>query len=235
MDNCNFTIKHYEDILRSIKSNNFVPIFFNQINTYKKEIIIRHDIDLDVNSALVLSRIESKHNIKSTYFFWLTSPFYNIFDPENKNKILEIIDLGHEIGLHFNGNCYSVKNSNELISKINLEKNILEQYLNVYIKIVSFHMPSKSLINNNITMGNIDNTYHSKYFKQYKYLSDSAKNWRDGCVCKYLSNENNKKIQVLFHPFWWKDVCNEKEDEKICYINNRFNALSNEWEKHIQV
>lgn len=235
MDNCSFTIKHYEDILRSIKSNNFVPIFFNQINTYNKEILIRHDIDLDINSALALSRIEKKHGIKSTYFFWLTSPFYNIFDPDNKNKILEIIDLGHEIGLHFDENCYSINNNIELISQINLEKNILEKYLNIYIKIVSFHMPSKSLINNNITIGNIDNTYHCKYFKQFKYLSDSARNWREGCICKYLNNENYTKIQALFHPIWWNNVCTNKANAKNCYINNRVNALNKEWEKHIQV
>ena len=65
-----------------------MSLFFNEKIKNKFNIILRHDIDFDVDYALKMAKMENKLNIKSTYFFFLLkSNFYNILNPNiEKNK-----------------------------------------------------------------------------------------------------------------------------------------------------
>ena len=36
---------------------------------------------------------------------------------------------------------------------------------------------------------------------RWKYLSDSARRWREGCVCEWLGKVD--RLEVLIHPVWW--------------------------------
>ena len=62
-------------------------------------ILLRHDVEFDISRALELAKIESKHNVKSTFFFQVYSSAYNSLSPINKNMIKQIKDLGHNIGI----------------------------------------------------------------------------------------------------------------------------------------
>ncbi|MDH3361128.1 MAG: hypothetical protein OEL51_02070, partial [Nitrosopumilus sp.] len=37
--------------------------------------------------------------------------------------------------------------------------------------------------------------------KQTKYISDSGRYWREGCMCKHINK--HEKLQILTHPIWW--------------------------------
>ena len=65
---------------------------------------MRHDIDIDILPAVNLAKFENKLGIKSSYFFRVNAKNYNILSLTTLNSISRIKDLGHEIGLHLDGN-----------------------------------------------------------------------------------------------------------------------------------
>ena len=214
-----FSEKNYINILKKIKNK---TIFFNDTQKEKHFTLWRHDIDYSVHRALSLAIIEKKQRVKSTYFVQLGSILYNIFEIEVKNKLLKILSLNHQIGLHFDPNKYDIKNNKDLKKYLTFEKNILERLLKIKIKVFSFHNPSKQILRyNNFRYSKMINTY-AKYFikNDVKYCSDSKGYWRFKNLENFL-DEKNDKIQVLTHPEWWqKEIMSPYERIKRC-VNGR--------------
>ena len=61
--------------------------------------LIRHDIDFSVDLALEIAAFEKDIGITTTYFFMMSSAFYNIFSLRNQKSINEIKKMGHKISL----------------------------------------------------------------------------------------------------------------------------------------
>jgi len=205
MGNCSFSLEHYKDLMHMVVDNNYQPVFFNEAALGGREIIFRHDIDIDLAGALNFARIENEYNIKATYFIWLSSPFYNIFEPSNREAINSILKMGHQIGLHFYEGDYDLEEQSDLTPYIRRETGILELAFQTKIHAVSFHIPSKSLLQGEYQFNReFINTYHEDFFKKCKYISDSSMHWREGCLCKLLERGTVERIQVLMHPLWWQ-------------------------------
>lgn len=62
-----------------------------------KSVIIRHDIDLQIEKAVKMAEIEHDMNVSSTYFVLVSSNFYNIFSKRNEDYLRRICDLGHAV------------------------------------------------------------------------------------------------------------------------------------------
>jgi len=203
---CNFTLKHYEDICNIILKNQYKVCFFNDnLDNLENVLILRHDVDQSLDQSIKIAKIENKYNIKSTFFIWLRSPFYNIFEKKYSDIIYEIANLGHQIGLHFDESVYKIENEVDLNNYINKEANIIKSFFNIDIFAVSMHRPSKWLLNNDVKLDEYINTYEKRFFKDFKYFSDSRRQWKEGCICKKINTNNYNKLHVLIHPFWWVD------------------------------
>ena len=61
---------NYIKFIKKFKDSGYEFIFFNEKIKSKFNIILRHDIDFDVDYALKMAKMENKLNIKSTYFFF---------------------------------------------------------------------------------------------------------------------------------------------------------------------
>lgn len=232
--NCNFSYSHYNELMKLIKQKNYKTIFFNQKDN-DNSIIIRHDLDQSLTCAYEIAKIEAENDVKATYFLWLNSPFYNIFEKENKNIISEIIRMGHEIQLHFDETSYKIDNLNDLNKYINIEKNIIEQYFNVNISVVSFHRPSKYVLENNVDLGDLINTYSNDFFKEFKYISDSRGIWKEGCLCNLLEHNIYNKLQVLIHPIWWGNEPKKNIDKLDDFINFSVDKFKDNLSKNITI
>lgn len=75
---------------------------YSEITTKdEKFIILRHDIEFSPKRAYDLAVVEAKYGICSTFFFQISNNAYNIFSEKNKERIMEIMSMGHKVGLHF--------------------------------------------------------------------------------------------------------------------------------------
>ena len=63
-------------------------------------IALRHDVDYDLDLALELAYWEHRNGFQSTYYVLHTAEYWQ--DPRLIDKLLQIQDFGHEIGLHLN-------------------------------------------------------------------------------------------------------------------------------------
>lgn len=202
---CNFTLKHYEEILKLALNKGYHFLLFQQKpDKYKKVIYLRHDIDISPDNVIKLARIENKLKIRSTYFYLLHDIFYNILEKQVFADIQTVQKLGHQIGLHFDENFYIGKDNNfkNIKKRIIEDLNLMENIIDTKVIAVSFHNP-KVVLGKEIKNKRFINIYSNEYFKEIKYLSDSLQNWRERCLCKLLEEEKYNKMQILIHPLWW--------------------------------
>ena len=70
-----FTYSGYEELVNELKTHKYE--FCSYENYYKdsKCVIMRHDIDYDLEQAVRLAEIENRLGISSTYFVLLSSDF----------------------------------------------------------------------------------------------------------------------------------------------------------------
>ena len=202
--NCNFTLKHYEEICNIIAKSQYKICFFNNCSSnFRNVLILRHDVDQSLEQSSKMAKIENEYSIKSTFFIWLRSPFYNIFEKKYADIIYEIINLGHQIGLHFDESSYKMGNEIDLNNYIDKEVNIIKDFFNLDIFAISMHRPSKWILNNDIRFKKYINVYSKKYFEEFKYFSDSRRQWKEGCICNKINIIKYNKLHILIHPFWW--------------------------------
>ena len=72
-----FTYQDLDKLFSYIKKN--YPVFLMGTQQYQRGIILRHDIDLDLNAAQKMAALEKKHGLRSTFFvmFFLILPVCN--------------------------------------------------------------------------------------------------------------------------------------------------------------
>ncbi len=201
-----FTELNYRHILNLIKIR-YNTIFFTNYRNKGRNLLLRHDIDCSVHRAYRLAQIEAENNIYSTFFLWMHSPHYNLFEEEIVNLVNRIIYLGHEIGLHFDIGFYDQKkfDRDRLLEYMEFEKYILEKLFHKSITVFSFHEPSDETLKYysvDCYCGMI-NTYSVFIRDNYDYCSDSNGYWRFRRLEDVLIKADAEKLQLLLHPEWW--------------------------------
>lgn len=204
VDRPEFTYDSYHQLLELLTESGYKFIKYGDIdNDYT--VILRHDIDTSISKAVKLAELEHKWGgIQSTYFVLLTSNFYNVASRESIEGLKQILTLGHEIGLHFDEMSYPemAGNPEEIKNCIIREANILGEILQHPIKVVSYHRPTKNILNAQLEIPGLINSYGYKYFQEYKYLSDSRHRWREP-VLDIIRTKEYKKLHILTHAFWY--------------------------------
>lgn len=214
-----FTYSAYIDLINLLKEKKYIFSNYNDYSEKNKSVIFRHDVDICLERAVKLAKIENNNNIKSTYFILLSTEIYNVFSKESDKMLKEILELGHEIGLHFDELKYDINNKKELENYVQYEKNILEKALGIKIKTVSMHIPSNWILENDIQFKNIKNSYSKKFLKEFKYLSDSMMNWREDVV-GIIEKETYDKLHILTHPFWYTEKKSNIKELASVFIEN---------------
>ena len=174
-----------------IKCVKLAPRYFRVFEAFKNNkqgLILRHDVDWSIEDAFKFFRIERKNNIKSTYYFRVSSPTYNILTSENKKMLREIEASGFEIGLHFDKSIYKKNVLNHFLK----EKIILEDILGKKILSYSDHMPSANgFFKNKLKLSN---AYDKKIFVKNDYISDSRFEFKKNLIDLIKQSKKKKYI-----------------------------------------
>ncbi len=198
-----FSYDGYIKLISEFKQEGYSFIYFTEESESIKQIILRHDIDNSIESALRLARIEHELGVKSTYFVLLGTDFYNPFSLSSKEMMKEIINLGHSIGLHFDCRNYRLEGKDGLLENIRKELGILSNIIDMPVNVVSFHRPIKEYIGISLA-DDIISTYEKRYFYDFKYISDSRMKWHDNPF--EAIRQGMEKIQLLTHAVWYGDA-----------------------------
>ncbi len=219
-----FTYDSYIGLLRLLKDEQYRFDSYEEVDLPGKAVIMRHDIDNSLEKAARMSHVETAEfgdELKSVYFLLISSDFYNVFSLKNLKFIERIIQDGHEIGLHFDEMRYPehIGNTEVLSGFVKNEADILSKCIGLPVTKVSMHRPSKGLLEADLLIPGMINTYSSRYFNEVKYLSDSRRNWREP-VEKIIKSGEYSKLQILVHPFWYEEKESDMKETITSFINS---------------
>ncbi len=226
-----FIHKIYKEFLETLKVKEFqfltIDEFYNsKYNKSKPFILIRHDVDRRPNSSLKMAKIENSMGVKATYYF-------RTIPKTLKPKIIkEIVNLGHEIGYHYESLAETNGDYKKAIQ--DFEKN-LEKLREIYpIKTIAMHGRPTSKWDSRMLW---DRYNYKKYniviepyfdidFKEILYITDASRQWdnentnlRDkvdsGFDFKFTNTvdiinliqdiDAPKRIMINIHPEHWAE------------------------------
>ena len=201
-----FTYEAYTRMLQKIFDYGYRFVNYSYWQDKEKTVILRHDIDQDLQKAVIFSEIEkySKLEVEATYFVLVSTNFYNVHHKTSRECMKKIIENGGKIGLHFDETQYSIFDEDELRGLVNKEAEILSNIIETKIEAVSMHRPSEKLLSLNLKFPNIINSYGAAYIREMKYLSDSRRYWREN-IEQVIENGNYPRLHILTHPFWYME------------------------------
>lgn len=214
MANTRFSTSGYLDLIRMAKSRNYEFITFSQLSSAAdgRLCLLRHDVDVSVSLALEMARLEAEQGIYSTYFMMLRSPVYNLLSRANYIALGKIVELGHEIGLHFDA-AHPQVDSDSLPDLVQEEANLLGRICKSKISAVSFHQPTQDIVEADIDIRGIVNTYNKQQLAGWYYISDSNREWRNLDALSLFQQALHENVQLLIHPMWW--ICDEPSTKSV--------------------
>lgn len=222
-----FTLENYARLIETAKEKGFNFISYtDEFVPERKDILWRHDVEFEPDIALEMAEIESSFGVKSTYFFQIHSPFYNLFDPHYTTVFNKIKELGHYVGLHFDSHYYKIDEEAKLNEYITIDKEYFEKVLDTKIDAFSFHNTTP------FTHGCLEykyagliNVYSSHFKTKFNYCGDSLGYWRFDRLEDVLNDENIRHLQVLTHDANWSEMILSPRQRFISAIQNRAKRL----------
>lgn len=253
-----FSYNEYKQMIEQIRAHIPIVSFDAVTPDTLWYCVIRHDVEFSIERALQLAKVEAELGISSTYVFQVCNNNYNPFSHKNRQHILDIAAMGHDIGVHvhlgnFNENVQSIENY------IIHQAQLLSIALGYPIDKFSMHRPLKKHIENSITIPGYINMNDTKFFTYTDnfniydlpvlYLADSNHEWKYGNPLD-INFSKISKMQLNCHPFSWSEkgldnwnnfniLTIEKQLEALDSINEEIKTypkeLYNEFKRNLSV
>ena len=197
-----FTHEAYKNLIELLRENRYQIKTYHTWQDCTRCVILRHDIDNSIDQAVALARIEQELDVVSTYFVLLTSDFYNPASKGSLEKLRKIQSMGHELGLHFDEKAYPDGTPEETVQRILKECEVLSALLETEVSTVSMHRPSQATLDADLQIPGMVNSYGRTFFRDFKYLSDSRRRWREP-VEEIIQSGTYDRLHILTHAFWY--------------------------------
>jgi hypothetical protein len=177
---CAFDLDHYAELLDAAVAGGYRWASFDA-EPSAGDLFLRHDVDLSLEAALELARLEHARGARATYFLMTESVFYNLDSELGRDTLQELRDLGHAVGLHA---VYPRAAHDDRFDAV-----------------VAWHNPDRAYVNEPVS--GFVNVMQPPWFTKGKYRSDSNQNWREGCPHDELQAGAFEWLQLLVHPEIW--------------------------------
>ncbi|HEX3226058.1 MAG TPA: hypothetical protein VHQ89_08165 [Gaiellaceae bacterium] len=177
---CAFDLEHYGELLDAIAAGGYRYASF-KAEPEAGTVLLRHDVDLSLDAALRLARLERERDATATYFLMTESIFYNLDSAHGRETLEELRELGHAVGLHA---VYPRAPRDDRFDAV-----------------VAWHNPDPEYVHEPVS--GMVNVMHPPWFTKGRYRSDSNQHWREGCPHEELAHGDFEWLQLLVHPEIW--------------------------------
>jgi hypothetical protein len=219
-----FTINGYRNILTRALELGYLVVPFRNFTMPKDRpvLLLRHDLDHSLLRAEALAEIEATLGLASTFFIQTDCEFYNLLSRESRRLIYRLVELGHEIGLHYTADRYRGQGGSRAIVG---DLRLLEDLSGSPVVSASQHIP---IDGEPIALSDyIQNEAYEARFTAYPmtYISDSLMVWRDATPHDLL--DRFASFQFLSHPETWygsrnmEDVLGKIQEEETQRLRTR--------------
>ena len=145
------------------------------------EIFLRHDVDLFLDAALRMAKLEAERGVTATYFLMTRSVFYNLGSREGEAALQRLRELGHAVGLH------------AVHPRIDFDER--------FDAVLAWHNPEPDYVNEPVD--GLVNVMTPPWFDREHYRSDSNQHFRSGDPTDALASGELEWLQLLIHPEIW--------------------------------
>lgn len=208
MMSVDFSMQGYGRLLDHFDRHGYEMIRFGELRQQSSRparCLLRHDVDATTDFAVRMAEFEAARQVRSTYFVMLRSPLYNALSRACTDDVRRIVELGHEVGLHFDA-AFDPASSVPVAARIERELAVLSGMTGVTASAFSFHQPDAALLASRIVVTGAVNAY-ALDAEGWQYISDSNRDWRGRDVLGMIAQRG--LLQILVHPMWW--VCESAE------------------------
>jgi len=167
--------------------------------------ILRHDVDYSTRAALTLAEQESDRCIRATYFLLPNSIYYNLLDPAHAGVPGRLIELGHEVGLHYDVNLLRRFAREKWTEIMRVQIRLLEVLSGSAVLSIAMHQPGLNGEDPLRQTSDFLNAYDDRFVREMPYFSDSCRAWRDSAWCVLDSAELPPRFQLALHPINWSE------------------------------
>ncbi|MBR44946.1 MAG: GNAT family N-acetyltransferase, partial [Rhodospirillaceae bacterium] len=135
----------YRDLVESLLARDYAVAGYGDADPAARHLILRHDLDMSIEAALPIARIEAELGVAASYFVLLRGETYNPWTAAACAGLRQLLDLGHDIGLHLDASLYPGQ-AEALDRAAEEECRMLETITGAAIETVSFHRPAEALL-----------------------------------------------------------------------------------------
>jgi peptidoglycan/xylan/chitin deacetylase (PgdA/CDA1 family) len=177
---CAFDLDHYRELLDAAEAGGYRWARFDA-EPKPGDLFLRHDVDLSLEAARTMARLERELGAHATYFMLTESVFYNLDSALGRETIAELRDLGHAVGLH----AVHPRAARD----------------DRFDAVVAWHNPDPDYVHEPVS--GMVNVMQAPWFTKGRYRSDSNQHWREGCPHDELRTGAFEWLQLLVHPEIW--------------------------------
>ena len=177
---CSFDLGHYAELLDAARVGGYRFALFDR-EPRAGDLLLRHDVDMSLDAALVMAELEAKAGVAATYFLMRQSDFYNLDTRPGVATIERLRQLGHRVGFH------AVYPDAALDDRFD--------------QVLAWHTPDPEYMTGPVE-GAV-NVMQPGFFDPAHYRSDSNQHWRSGCPHDELARGAFEWLQLLVHPEIW--------------------------------
>jgi len=203
-----FTYHYYREFMSSLRETYRFTTFKEGKRIVGESdsplLILRHDIDMELEAAFRMSLLENSLGVHSTYFLMVSCPLYNVFSGNGAEQVRQILAAGHHFGLHFDCALYRDISADNIDHYVSRECHLLESFFRQPVEAVSFHRPG-GLELSGVELARLPNSYEMIFRKKFEYFADSRGDWARGNPLESQAFLANKNLHICIHPIWWTE------------------------------
>ena len=173
-------LEEYAELLLAAQDGGYAFRFFDK-SPEPGDLFLRHDVDLSLDAALAMARLEAERDVHATYFLMTRSIFYNLASAEGERALAELRSLGHAIGHH------------AVHPHVDLDER--------FDAVLAWHNPEPEYMREPVD--GAANVMAEPWFDPGHYRSDSNQHWRSGSPLDGLRRREPEWLQLLVHPEIW--------------------------------
>jgi hypothetical protein len=203
-----FSYAYFRRLVAGMKDR-YVPCRFGEAQGRLQRperpiIFLRHDVDVCLERALDMARLEQEMEMPATYMVLAKAVLYDYRSAASARSIRDLRRCGHEVGLHFDIEAEGVAadaDRGEVERVVAAARDALTDVLGEPVRSFSFHRPIPRFLRGPLKVAGMVNAYAAELMADY--ISDSKANWREGDPLARILRPSRGVLQVVIHPIWW--------------------------------
>lgn len=233
MPDTDFQLSGYARILEAGLASGYCFVPFERIGREESELscLLRHDVDSELLGCGPMLELERKLGVRATYFVMTRSTAYNLFSVEGRAMVERILADGHTLGLHFMGELCEHDAPAVLAEKARKEADWLRGEFGTAVHAVSFHQPSQAVLDGQLEIPGLANTYNRAQMGPYFYVSDTNMQWRHEHPAEIFARKLYPRLQLLVHPIWWTASPRTLRQKWLDVLRGNNRAVIDHWQK----